>query len=38
MDPEIQTRILAAVEQRRGEVVAFLQRLIRFDSVTGGEA
>lgn len=38
MEPEIRTQILATVEERRHEVVAFLQRLIRFDSVTGREA
>src|ERR1700730_2559681 len=37
MDPETRSRIIAAVEDQRGEVVAFLQRLIQFDSVTGNE-
>jgi acetylornithine deacetylase len=36
-DLETHSRIIAAVEERRGEVVAFLQRLIQFDSVTGNE-
>ncbi len=37
MDPEAGSRILGAVEERRGEVIAFLQRLIQYDSVTGNE-
>jgi acetylornithine deacetylase len=37
MDPATHSRITAAVEERQGEVVAFLQRLIRFQSVTGAE-
>src|SRR5690349_17905049 len=37
MDPEPPRQIIAAVEERRGEIVAFLQRLVQFDSVTGNE-
>ena len=37
MDPATRSRITAAVEERQGEVVAFLQRLIQFHSVTGTE-
>jgi acetylornithine deacetylase len=37
MDPATHSRITAAVEERQGEVVAFLQRLIEFHSVTGTE-
>ncbi|HET9002295.1 MAG TPA: ArgE/DapE family deacylase [bacterium] len=37
MDPETPRQIIAAVEERRGETVAFLQRLVQFDSVTGNE-
>jgi acetylornithine deacetylase len=38
MDAKMTEAILAAVEERRGAVVEFLQRLVRFDSVTGKEA
>jgi acetylornithine deacetylase len=37
MDPERQRQIVGAVEERRDDVVSFLQRLIQFDSVTGNE-
>ena len=37
MDPDTPRQIIAAVEERRGEIVAFLQRLVQFDSVTGNE-
>lgn len=38
MDAEARNRIVAAVDERRRDVVAFLQRLVQFDSVTGNEA
>ena len=38
MDPKTKATIIAAVEDRRDEVVAFLQRLIQYNSVTGNEA
>jgi acetylornithine deacetylase len=38
MDPETRNRIVAAVDERRGDVVEFLSRLVQFDSVTGNEA
>ncbi len=38
MDPKSGAEIIAAVEDRRDEVVAFLQSLIQYDSVTGNES
>ncbi|HLW60188.1 MAG TPA: ArgE/DapE family deacylase [bacterium] len=38
MTPKTHSQIIAAVEERRDEVVAFLQRLVQYDSVTGNEA
>jgi acetylornithine deacetylase len=38
MEPGARSRIIAAVEERQHDVVALLQRLIQFESVTGNEA
>jgi acetylornithine deacetylase/succinyl-diaminopimelate desuccinylase-like protein len=37
MRPEIERQVLNSIDQRRDAIIAFLQELISFPSVTGDE-